>query len=411
MLPQRTSVGETSPCSRLIRVTLRILFLHEVGYFEKPIFEMHEFPEYLSSRGHEVCFVDFLETKHRGEVRGEGGKVQGRVLRDVTFQHYSQVEPGRGIVSRLIAAVKFPFFFRPILDDFKPDLIVGYSVPTSGWQALVMARRRSIPFVFRALDVSHKIRRTFMAPLIWIAERYIYQRATWVSANNESLLNYCRALGRSKFGSVELPPLDSAHFSHNPRGRKSVRENLGIPQSANVITYMGSFFYFSGLPEVISYISSLPIKPFVILIGGGEQSQLLREMVIAENLQDFIKFTGFVSFDELPDYLSAADIGVNPMVPGPVSNLALPNKVLQYMATGLIVVTTNLEGLARTLVPSSSLHYENGPEEVIRKATDLALSREYMSGGEQNRDAIMSRFDVDTSVKHFEEMLMKVVTA
>lgn len=390
---------------------MRILFLHEVGYFEKPIFEMHEFPEYLSGRGHEVCFVDFLETKPRDELRGEGGKVQGRVLRDVTFQHYSQVELGRGTLSRLIAAVRFPFFFRPILDDFKPDLIVSYSVPTSGWQALLMARRRSIPYVFRALDVSHKIRRTFTAPLIWMAERYIYQRATWVSANNESLLSYCRAPGQSKFGSVELPPLDSAHFSHNPRGRKSVRDRLGIPQSANVITYMGSFFYFSGLPELITYISNLRTKPFVMLIGGGEQSQLLRKMVAAENLQDFVKFTGFVSFDELPDYLSAADIGVNPMIPGPVSNLALPNKVLQYMAAGLVVVTTNLEGLARTLGPSSSLHFENGPEAVIRKATDLALSRENISGREQNRDDIMSRFDVDTSVRHFEEMLKKVATA
>ena len=43
---------------------MRVLFVHEVSFLDKPIFEMHEFPEYLASRGHEVHFVDFLENGH-----------------------------------------------------------------------------------------------------------------------------------------------------------------------------------------------------------------------------------------------------------------------------------------------------------------------------------------------------------
>ena len=108
---------------------------------------------------------------------------------------------------------------------------------------------------------------------------------------------------------------------------------------------MGSFFYFSGLADVLQKLALMDERPVLVLIGGGEQDAELRTMTEKLHLEDCVKFTGFVGFAELPSYLSMADVAINPMVPSMVSNKALPNKVLQYMASGLPVVTTRLDGL------------------------------------------------------------------
>ena len=48
---------------------MRILFVHEVNYRKKVIFEMHDFPELLSLAGHDVVFVDFAEGVERSGWR------------------------------------------------------------------------------------------------------------------------------------------------------------------------------------------------------------------------------------------------------------------------------------------------------------------------------------------------------
>lgn len=40
---------------------MKILFIHEVNYRGKVVFEMHEFPELLALAGHEVHFLEFPE--------------------------------------------------------------------------------------------------------------------------------------------------------------------------------------------------------------------------------------------------------------------------------------------------------------------------------------------------------------
>ena len=47
---------------------MKILFIHEVNYRAKVVFEMHEFPELLSLAGHEVQGVQW-----HARVAGEGG--------------------------------------------------------------------------------------------------------------------------------------------------------------------------------------------------------------------------------------------------------------------------------------------------------------------------------------------------
>jgi len=389
---------------------LRILFLHEVGYLEKPIFEMHEFPEHLAANGHEVAFADYPETPNNHNFSRLGDVIQGRVLNGASLRLYSQKAVFPGIAGRLFAVFLFPFFFHRVLNHFRPDIVVSFAVPTSGWQAAIICRVLRKPLLFRALDVSHKIRRSSFGPLIKLAERIVYSSASWVSCNNPAMLDYCTSLGaKADKSSVEYPPLDLSHFVERA-SKKVIRSKLGIPMDSQVVVYMGSFFYFSGLADVLIDLARMSERPVLVLIGGGEQDADLRTMTEKLHLEDCVKFTGFVEFGELPLYLSMADVAINPMVPSSVSNTALPNKVLQYMASGLPVVTTKLDGLSSIFEHQAGVQAVSDSSQVLAAAVSMLENAEREMLGNANRVAVARKFDVKNAVQNLEQRLLTLAS-
>jgi glycosyltransferase involved in cell wall biosynthesis len=392
---------------------VRILFLHEVNYLEKPIFEMHEFPEHLSALGHEIGFVQFPEGLSSGEVRSLGwkAKVPGRVLPNQGLTLYTPQNTSGNLLGRLKTALTFKRTFTSVVKDFSPDVVVSFSVPTSGWQALSVCKKLGIPYVFRALDVSHLIRKSAFSSLILIAEKFIYRNASAVSANNPAMSEYCRSMGAIETKTfVDLPPIDLSHFANGKSERSQIRSKLGITADSKVILYMGSFFYFSGLPQLIDeFAISDKDNTFLLLVGGGEQDQELRQQVTNLGLADKVLFTGFVGFNELPGYLAAADVAANPMQSSLVSNAAFPNKVIQYLATGLAVATTRLRGLEQTFGEVPGIRYSESPDQVMRDALELSNRGDLAALGMANQELVAEKFSKVEAVKAFETRLRKVV--
>jgi glycosyltransferase involved in cell wall biosynthesis len=392
---------------------VRILFLHEVNYLEKPIFEMHEFPEHLAALGHEVGFVQFPEGLSLEQVRSLGWRAQipGRVLPEQNLILYTPQNAAGDLLGRLKTALTFRRSFTLMVKDFRPDVVVSFSVPTSGWQALEVCKKLRIPFVFRALDVSHLIRKSVFSRLILSAEKFIYRNASAVSANNPAMADYCRTMGAVATKTfVDLPPIDLSHFANGLSQRDQVRSKLGIAKESKVILYMGSFFYFSGLPQLIDeFARSATDNTVLVLVGGGEQDQELRRQVATLGLAKKVLFTGFVGFNELPSYLAAADVAVNPMQSSLVSNAAFPNKVIQYLATGLAVATTKLKGLELTFGDVPGIRYSETPQQVMRDALEMSSSRELSALGRANQALVAEKFSKVEAVKAFETRLREVV--
>jgi glycosyltransferase involved in cell wall biosynthesis len=389
-----------------------VLFLHEVNYLTKPIFEMHEFPEHLASLGHEVGFVQFPEGLSQSQIKdlGHRKRISGRVIRDVQIELFTPWTINGSLVGRLLTALISHWQFKRILSDYQPDLVVSFSVPTSGWQALMASKQAGVPFVFRALDVSHKIRKGPFSGLVKIAEKFIYKNSDAISANNPAMLDYCVSLGASRErSSTDLPPLDLKHFAHSSSNLDDVRRQLGISRADRVILYMGSFFYFSGLPEVIASMAGAPENLKLVLVGGGEQDAELREQVERLGLQENVLFAGFVSFDLLPSYLQLADVAINAMHRSLVSNTAFPNKVIQYLASGVPVVSTRLKGLEMTFDASPSLVFVGSPSEVVRVAVELLETATASQLKNAALALVQDKFDLERNVRDFESRLLELV--
>jgi glycosyltransferase involved in cell wall biosynthesis len=378
---------------------------------------MHEFPEHLAALGHEVGFVHFPEGLSRDELADTPYKqaISGRVLGDVSLTLYTPKTLSGGLAGRLLTVLTFRKQFRNILQDFKPEVVVSFAVPTSGWHSLGVSKKSGVPFVFRALDVSHKIRRSIFSPLIALAERFIYRNADWVSANNPAMLGYvAKSGGKEDKAGVNFPPLDLGHFAADKEGAASLRLQLGIPTEAKVILYMGSFFYFSGLPEVIRrFAKEAAHDDYLVLIGAGKQARELEGMVNDLGIQKNTVFTGLVRFSDLPRYLSIADVAINPLKPSLVSETALPNKVLQYMASGLPVVSTKLRGLELTFGSDlPGLIFEKDSSDVASSALRLAHGESNLEQlGLNNAAKVAELFGPGLAVESFEAQLLSMVRA
>jgi len=393
---------------------MKILFVHEVSYLKKPVFEMHEFPELLARKGHEVTFFDFDEGRKFWKISSTSPKgriTSGRVLEQTSIQIERPTQLGLPGFDRLFVILSsIPALWR-ILRSQRFDVIVLYAVPTYGLQTVLLARKFGVPLIFRALDVSHKIRSSFLSPIIKLVEKFVYSNATAISANNPAMNDYCRSLTYKQVPScTNYPPLDLSHFGKKPV-QSQVIAKLGIMPTDQVVTYMGTFFYFSGLRGALTQFAKrskeLQNVKF-LLIGGGEQSNELHELARKLGVEDKVIFTGFVPYADLPKYFGVSNVAINPLVPSLVTNAAFPNKVLQYLASGLHVVSTPLEGLSKVFDASENISWGQTPELVMDAALDYLLDSGVGSKNSKGDSLLenLDRFSPNEAVESFEQTLL-----
>lgn len=389
--------------------SMNILFVHEVNYLAKPIFEIHEFPEQLALRGHKVSFIQFDEGYKFWQRKRTPKKqtISGRVYSKAKIALYNPIQLGIPGLDRVFAIFTFvPLLWR-LLRRNSFDVIVQYAVPTYGVQTNWLAKANQTPVVFRALDVSHKIRRTPLAQLIKLAEKRVYAGATLISGNNLGISNYCQKMGlRTDKSITNFPPLDLGHFQGKIPD-VALQKQLGILPEDKVITYMGSFFYFSGLADLIkSFAESHEPNMKLLIIGGGEQEKELRQLAKELRVQDKIIFTGFIDYSNLPNYFALSTVAVNPMLPSLVSNTALPQKVLQYVAAGLPVVSTKLEGIYKMFGEASGITWVSNSTDVAPAAMALAMDSNLANKNSKLQTKVVGAFlGTNISLKSFEETL------
>jgi glycosyltransferase involved in cell wall biosynthesis len=354
---------------------MRILVVHEVSYLKKVAYEIHEFPELLSVRGHEITFFDFDEGAFFTRMEGSRDRViSGRIhstakLRLVTAHRFGIPGLDRvwAIFSSLPALTK-------LLRKGDFDVVLNYAVPTFGLQINLLGRLFGVPVLQRALDVSGKIRKHPLNPLIALFERACFGLATRVSTNNPAMTKHVLETMGQGFQSritMHYPPLDRQIFKPVERDG-NLAAKLGIKPGDKVMMYMGSFFYFSGLDVVLRDMAKSGDATLkLLLIGGGEQAAELRALTADLGLNDRVIFTGYVAFRELPRYMCLGQVAINPLKAAKVASAAFPHKVLQYMAVGIPTVSTKLEGLYKAFGDESGLLWCDDSSSILQGALNL----------------------------------------
>jgi len=352
---------------------MKILFVHEVSWFSKVVYEIHDFPELLSLQGHEVHFLEFEENDSRTHWKS----VTSAETRSHAGSKVDVISPPHlfsGILRRLAAVFIQPIVFIRLLKKIGPDVVVTYSIPTSGWQVVAICKRKGVPVIVRAIDISHKLRKTRFESTIKHAERYVYRHADHVCANNEALRKYCIRLGASpEKSSVIYPGIDLNRFIPT-QPSVALQNKLGIKSTDKVLLFMGTIFRFSGLVELLTELAPLLRNDSAIrflILGDGEDFIRLQQLATALGLQDQLIMPGRIEYDSLSEYLQLGVVALLPFKQELVTHGALPGKVLQYLACGLPTIATPLDGLMSMIPPRNGVIYANDLTEMAHLAVDL----------------------------------------
>jgi len=380
---------------------------------------MHELPELLSLRDHDVDFLDFPEGVIRTGLR------RFLDLQTVFVTHNSRtfsgsrvrvITPGRVFpapIDRFVASLTFLPCLVRLIRAHRYDIIVLYAVPTNGWQTILVARLFGTPVLYRGLDVSHEIRKSSFRRLIRVAERFVYRHCTWLSLNNEALLNYCVDTGaRRDRCSVDFAgvggdwnvPRDSAI---------ELRSQLSIAPEKRIIYYLGSLFAFSGLPRVLDDLArnaQLRSTVSVVITGDGELMDEITKLVKELNLQDCVRLVGRIRFDQIPAYMAIAEIGIVPFEQGLVSHAAFPWKAVQYLVAGVPVVATQLKGLRSVFPEGVGVTYASAQRPLLNRVEELLADRGLADSiARRGLDFVDKNFRWKHNVSKFEDRFKSVI--
>ena len=361
---------------------MKLLFVHEVSWRKKVVYEIHDFPELLSIQGNEVSFFEYDEEgKELGlnSVQLTSGRFRSTSVmsRGHSGSEVRVITPARflpGIFGRLLAVILHPIAIWHELKHNKPDVVVLYGIPTNGWQTALICRHFKVPVLLRAIDVSHQLRKTPLSPLIRMAESFIYRNVNHISANNLVLAEYISETSRTKTPiEVLLPGVDLHKFKPSAKPIE-LTNKYHIDKEDKVILFMGTLFRFSGVYELIQSAAAALLgdaKLKMLIIGDGEDMQRINEKIIELCLEGKVICVGRIEYEELPSYLHLGDVAVLPFLQRDVTECAFPGKVLQYLSTGLPTISVHLKGLEGTFPPDSGFLFVSNAEEMVSQCIEV----------------------------------------
>ncbi|HEV7500607.1 MAG TPA: glycosyltransferase [Vicinamibacteria bacterium] len=229
---------------------------------------------------------------------------------------------------------------RRLLQDFRPEVVLGYWSYPDGEVAVRAARMAGVPAVVMVggSDVLLLTRDPERRRLVVRA----LQSADAVLAVGADV--------RQRIGELGIP-LERVHLFargvdenvFSPGDRAGARARLGLPPDP-LLLWVGRMVPVKGLDVLIDACVRLKRGPLgfrLYLVGDGPLRQSLMARVKAEGLEEQVRFAGPVPHEQLGDWYRAADLTVLPS-----RSEGVPNVLLESLACGTPFVASRVGGVA-----------------------------------------------------------------
>ncbi len=333
---------------------MNILFVHEVDWLKKVIYEPHTLSELLSLAGHNVYAIDY-ESMWIRDGTFDFGTLR-TTSRDVARTYDGAVvkliRPGFikiPVLSRLSAFFTHWRVIKQTIREKNIDVIVLYSAPTNGLQTIALSRELGVPVIFRSIDVLHRlVDNPLLARVTNQIEKIVYSRSDLILTITPALTRYVVNLGTSE-DKVRVLPLGVDTDLFRPRVEdRELRSQLGFEDSDKVIVFMGTLPKFSGLDTFIrAFPDLLRTTPDarLLVVGDGVQRPILEVIIDKLGLKKKVIITGFLAHEMIPRFINLASVCINTFPISDTTRDIFPTKVAQYMACGKPVISTPLLGL------------------------------------------------------------------
>lgn len=190
-----------------------------------------------------------------------------------------------------------------------------------------------------------------------------------------------------------LKELRSSYIDKNkiylsPNGIERINKTTDLKE--NIILYAGTIDEWSGLDLVIraySEITTVETKSRLLIYGDGKTTKEYNNMINRLKIADRAFIKGKISHKKLLDIYSRSLIGLCLLKPTELVRYSFPIKLIEYMASGLLVIATKCGDMERIINESGSgILIDYGKEQIKDAILQLlgmnAIKRqEMMSNG------------------------------
>ncbi len=243
-----------------------------------------------------------------------------------------------------------------VAEEWRPDIIHAHSPALGGAAAERAARALGVPFVY-------EIRAFWEDAAVGNLSgtegnlKYRLTRAleTRVARAADALFTICHGLkddlaarGISKERIRVMPNgVDLGLFGDPPPRDDALAGALGIAPGAPVIGYIGSFYAYEGVDDLIAAMPLLRAShphARLLLVGAGPMDDAWRAAAAALPEPEAVIFTGRVPHDEVERYYSLVDVLAYPRKSQRLTDLVTPLKPLEAMAQRRLVAASAVGG-------------------------------------------------------------------
>jgi glycosyltransferase involved in cell wall biosynthesis len=234
---------------------------------------------------------------------------------------------------------------------------------------------------------------------VGLITRFNLRHAEEVITVTEELKGYLEGVGVER---VTVIPNGADTNLLRPGSMTKAKEDLGLV--GKVIGYVGSLEHWVDLETVVDAMPDL--EATLLIVGPGlftDYGKMIRERAERLGVLDKVVFTGAVPYPELGRYISAMDVGLNPLKKMKKNEYAAGGKVFNYLSCGRPVLSSRMVSLERLL--GGSIYYYDDRESFLREAKRL-LTGDQDEGA--NR-AIAEKFDWRALTGDYEAVLKKAV--
>ncbi len=238
-----------------------------------------------------------------------------------------------------------------VAQDFKPDILHAHSPCLNGVAAVRASRKLGIPLVYeiRAFweDAAVGNGTGTEGSLKYKLTRWL---ETWVARRADAVAVICEGLRTDLIArgipaeKIMVSPngVDLGVFGDPPPPDLALAAELGIT-GKDVIGFIGSFYDYEGLDDLIAAMPMLP-DAHLLLVGGGPMEDSLRAQSANSSASGRIHFIGRVPHEQVERYYSLMDIMAYPRKKMRLTDLVTPLKPLEAMAQMQLVAASDVGG-------------------------------------------------------------------
>lgn len=346
---------------------------------------------FFAQRGHEVHLISPIPAE---------GYAQDVQLHQLTVP----LPPKVWGILRAINVVARIIKIKRLINKIQPDILeaqyiipYGYLAIASGFHPLVLTTLGS--------DILIEAKRNILYRFL---SKYALKRAEVVTCNSEMMKEELFKLGTdpSKIRII-YQGIDTQKFS--PQARQGFKDRLGISEVPVVISTrsLRPVYNVEMLIRAVPLVLEQEPQTRFIIAGQGEQQDYFNSLASSLGILSNVQFTGWISHDELPNYLASSDVYVSTSLSDSTS-LSLQ----EAMACELAPVVTDLPGNLEWITDGKNgfIVAINDEQALAERIIYLIKNKERRNRfGREGRKIIMARAEYAKEMEKVESLYQEMV--